>query len=867
MAQNLVIVESPTKAKTIKKFLPKNFKVVASIGHVRDLPQSAADIPEKLKKEEWAKIGVNVDNDFDPLYVIPKGKTKIINEIKRDMKEADTLYLATDEDREGESISWHLLQVLKPKIPVKRMVFHEITKGAIEHALKDCRDIDSRLVQAQETRRILDRLVGYTVSPLLWKKIAYGLSAGRVQSAGLRLIVERERERISFCKALYWDLLASVAKGGDAFEARLIAVEGKKIATGKDFDESTGRLIPGKEVFILGEPQAHTLVQKLKTTPWTVTSVEEKKFSSKPAPPFITSTLQQEANRKLGLSAKDAMRVAQRLYEEGFITYMRTDSPNLSEEALKGAMSAVTELYGKEYLAPEIRQYKAKSRQAQEAHEAIRPAGAEFVLPKDSGLTGKEMALYDLIWKRTVATQMAEAQKLSVQTRLESGGTQFAASGTRILFAGFLRAYVEGSDDPEAALEDREVILPDLKTGDVLQLKNLEALSHETKPPARYTEASLVQALEKEGIGRPSTYASIIGTVIDRGYVRKIGSALAPTFTGFAVIQLLEKHFENLVDYGFTSQMENALDEIADGERAWLPYLKEFYLGKKGLREQVKSKDKDIKPEASRSIDLKHLQGINIKVGRFGPYVIKDSEKKSGGGELHASIPEDIAPADLTKEKLEEILTASALGPQSLGTDPKTGLPVYCLTGRFGPYVQLGDMPEAPPEEKVEKGKKKKKKVKLEKPKRASVPKGVDYRTMDLAAALKLLSLPRELGIHPERQKPVLAANGRFGPYIMCDGDFRSLKKDDNVFEVTLARALELLAEEKKGRGFQKILREMGAHPADQKAVNIYEGKYGPYLKHGAVNASVPKDKKVEELTMEEAVALLSERAEKKRKK
>jgi DNA topoisomerase-1 len=849
MGKSLVIVESPTKAKTIRKFLPKDYKVVASMGHVRDLPQSAGDIPKKYKGEEWAKIGVNVDKGFEPLYVIPKDKAKVIKELKAEIQNAEELYLATDEDREGESISWHLLQVLKPEIPVKRMVFHEITRGAIQQALKECRQIDERLVQAQETRRILDRLVGYSLSPLLWKKIAYGLSAGRVQSAGLRLIVERERDRIKFHGATYWDLAAKLEKSGQAFEAKLVEVSGNKVAAGKDFDPDTGKIAAGKAVTILGETEAHALLEKLKKETWRVVSVEEKKQSSYPAAPFITSTLQQEANRKLGLSAKDAMRVAQRLYEEGLITYMRTDSVTLSQEGLDGARSAVKDLYGAEYLSPEPRQFKSKSKSAQEAHEAIRPAGAPFAHPKEAGLAGKELALYDLIWKRTIASQMTEAQKLALSVRIQAGNCLFSATGTRILFPGFLRAYVEGSDDPDAALEGKEVILPKLEEKDAVQLQDLQALSHETKPPARYTEASLVQALEKEGIGRPSTYASIIGTIMDRGYVKKLGNALAPTFTGFAVVQFLERHFGELVDYGFTSQMEQSLDEIAEGERSGLPYLEGFFLGNKGLREQIRLKENAIDPEQSRTVDLSHLQGMKVKVGRYGPYVVKNGTK---GEDARASIPEDISPADLDPAAVGELLKAQKEGPQSLGKDPKTGLDVYLLVGRYGPYVQLGTMSE-------EKGAKK--------PKRASVPKGTELKTVTLAQALQWLSLPRVLGKHPETGEEISANAGRFGPYVVHQKDFRSLKKEDSVYSVDLKRALEILAEPKRGRAGAKPIKELGNHPEDGKPVVIYEGRYGPYVKHGAKNAGLPKDKDPTQVTLDEAVEILQAKKESKKKK
>ncbi len=850
----LVIVESPTKAKTIRKFLPKSYVVEASMGHIRDLPQSATDIPEKLKKEEWTKIGVNVEQNFEPLYVAPKGKFKVVQDLKKKMANADILYLATDEDREGESISWHLLEVLKPKIPVKRMVFHEITKKAIEHALEDTREIDMRLVRAQETRRILDRLVGYTVSPLIWKKIAYGLSAGRVQSAGLRLIVNRERERIRFKSATYWDLEAELNKSGangGQFTAKSLSWNGKRIASTKDFDESTGKLTAAKdgEVLILDGTQATRLVDLLKAATYTVQSVEEKQFTQKPSIPFITSTIQQEANRKLGMSARDTMRTAQSLYEQGFITYMRTDSPNLSTEAINGARNAVEELFGKEYLSPAPRQFSSKNKGAQEAHEAIRPAGAEFQHPKNTGLSGRELALYELIWMRTLSCQMAEAQKLSVSVRIDaksgSDSVLFSATGSRIIFPGFLRAYVEGSDDPEAALEDREVILPQLKQGDKVDLKSMDANTHTTKPPARFTEASLVQQLEKEGIGRPSTYASIIDTILDRGYVRKLGNALVPTFTGVAVIQLLENYFHNLVDYKFTSEMETSLDEIAEGKKEYLPYLKAFYSGKDGLAEQVKSQEKKIDPNASRTVKLENIEGVDIKIGRYGAYVVKPGT--AGKEEIHATIPDDIAPGDLTPTQIEDLLIASEKGPQSMGTDPVSGKNVYCLSGRFGPYVQLGEAP--PPEDKD-----------APKPRRASLLKGMEPKTITLEQALKLLSLPRDLGIHPEKQKPVVTNMGRFGPYVMCDGDFRSLKKEDDVFTITFDRAMELLREEKRARRGAQAIKDFGKY--EEQTIELFDGKYGMYLKWGKVNATLPKDADPDKLTLEQAIEIVKARAE-----
>lgn len=841
MGKKLVIVESPTKGKTIKKFLPSDYVVEASFGHVRDLPQSAADIPAKIKHEEWTKLGVNMENDFDPLYIIPKDKTKRIRELKDLAKDADEIYLATDEDREGESISWHLLEVLKPKVPVKRMVFHEITKGAIEKALKNTRELDYKLVRAQETRRIMDRLVGYSLSPLIWKKIAFGLSAGRVQSVALKQIVDRERERMRFVRAEYWDIKGEFAKTKDKFEARLVSLDGKRIASGKDFEETTGKLKKDKDVLVLNEAEAKKLVEKLKGATFEVLSVEEKPLTSKPSPPYITSTLQQEANRKLGWGARDTMRTAQQLYEQGFITYMRTDSPSLSQQAIEAARSQVNELFGKEYLSDEVRQFSAKAKGAQEAHEAIRPAGSEFVHPKDTGLSGPQLKLYELIWKRTLASQMALAQKQSMTVKVESKGAEFSASGTRIVFPGYMRVYVEGSDDPEAALEDQEVILPELKVKDLVKSENLAIDAHETKAPSRYTEAALVQVLEKEGIGRPSTYASIISTLLDRSYVFKNGNALTPTFTGFAVTQLLEKHFGELVDSGFTSKMEASLDEIAEGRLEHLPYLKNFFLGSNGLIKQVELKEKKIDPEESRSIDLSHLKGVDVKVGRYGAYMIKPSKSGKKKDDIHASIPETMAPSELSRSQVDELMRVAEEGPRPFGKDPKSGLNIYLLTGRYGPYFQLGEQEEG---SEV-------------KPRRAQLPKGKAPSEVTLDDALMCLSLPRTLGLHPDTKKPIQANLGRFGPFVVHEKDFRSLKKDDDVYTVGLSRALELLSEEKKGRGGNKLLRTVCEHPIDKKPVEVFVGRFGPYVKHGKINATVPKDLDPEKLTQEQALSLL----------
>lgn len=783
MAKSLVIVESPTKAKTIRKFLPSDYDVQASMGHVRDLPQSATEIPAKYKTEAWSRLGVNVEKDFEPLYVTPKGKGKILTELRQKLKTADTVYLATDEDREGESIAWHLVTALKPKVPVKRMVFHEITKSAITKALEETRELNTKLVSAQETRRVLDRLYGYTLSPLLWKKIGSGLSAGRVQSVALKLIVDRERERSRFVKSTFWDLLATLAKDKSTFDARLISVNNQRIATGKDFDESTGKLAEGKEnLLLIGEEDAEKLRQRLEKETWKVHKITAKEQLSNPRVPFITSTLQQEAVNKLGMSARDAMRVAQILYEQGFITYMRTDSPALSQEAIDAARTWVKNQYGDDYLSPQPRQFSASQRGAQEAHEAIRPAGAAFVHPRDTGLDGRELALYQLIWSRTVASQMAPARKEMTTVQIAAGDALFSASGVRILFPGYLRAYVEGTDDPDSALEDKEVLLPEMQEGEILPLQKLISESHETKPPARFTEATLVRALEKAGVGRPSTYATIIGTIVERGYVFKDKRALIPTFTGFAVTQLLERHFERLVDLNFTANMEESLDEIAIGEQESLPYLKKFYLGKEGLQEQVKKGEDEIDLDESHVVDIPHLEGKDwqVRVGRFGAYVVN---QKSEDNSERASLPSEVPPADLRLDAIAELVENAKQGPVSIGTHPETGEEIFCLTGRYGPYVQLGELTDDNP-----------------KPKRASVPRGTSPSDVTLEQAVALLEWPRELGVHPDDKKPVTANQGRFGPYVAHEKNFRSIPKTSDPETIELQEALELLAKPKPAR-------------------------------------------------------------------
>jgi DNA topoisomerase I len=851
----LVIVESPTKARTIRNYLPSDYHVTASMGHVRDLPQSASEIPASVKGEKWAQLGVNVEGDFEPLYVVPQDKKKIVKELKEALKDADELILATDEDREGESISWHLLQLLKPKVPIKRMVFHEITAEAIQEAIRNCRTVDERLVRAQETRRILDRLVGYTLSPLLWKKIAFGLSAGRVQSVSVRLLVQRERQRRAFRQGSYWDLKATLEAAGqegrgktkNSFEARLVTLDGVKVANGSDFDESTGQITAGRNVVLLSETDAFALVDRIGSSTWAVSNLEERPVTRKPSPPFTTSTLQQEANRKLGLSARDTMRTAQSLYEQGYITYMRTDSVNLSQQALSAARECVEQMYGTEYLPAKPRLYATKSKGAQEAHEAIRPAGSSFRTPQQTGLKDREFRLYDLIWKRTVASQMADARQTLVTMQIQVENAGFRASGKRIDFPGFFRAYVEGSDDPNAAIEDQEVILPSLQVGDTPTCTDLDAIKHETQPPARYTEASLVKMLEGEGIGRPSTYASIISTIVDRGYAQMVSNALVPTFTAFAVTALLENYFPDLVDTSFTARMEQTLDDISTGGVEWLPYLKQFYLGTTGLETQVKEQEAHINPAEARTVDLENI-GAKVRIGKYGAYL----EAENGDEIVKANIPKDLTPSDLDPEQVETLLRQKTEGPDKIGIHPD-GEPIYLIPlGTYGPYVQLGEVTKETP-----------------KPKRASLPKGVTPDQVTEEMAIGLLALPRTLGVHPETGGRIQSSLGRFGPYILHDQgkdgkEYRSLKAGDDVLTVTLERALEILAEPKVGRGKRaaaKPLRELGGHPSDAEPVNIYDGPYGPYIKHGKVNASLPEGQTVEAITMDVAVEALAAKA------
>ncbi|MDZ7772812.1 MAG: type I DNA topoisomerase [Balneolaceae bacterium] len=848
--KSLVIVESPTKIKTIKKFLPKDYVIDSSMGHIRDLPANAKEIPSKYKKEEWANLGVNVEENFEPLYVVPSGKKKVVTKLKKQLKDSDELILATDEDREGEAISWHLVQVLDPDIPVKRMVFREITREAIQEAMNHYRDIDMNLVNAQETRRIIDRLAGYTISPLLWKKISPGLSAGRVQSVAVRFLVARERERMKFRSARYWDLKAKLHKEEDdyIFDADLTHLDGKRIASGKDFDENTGKLKKPDSVVLLDDQTAGALRDELEDTEWTVARVDKSRKKRNPSPAFITSTLQQEANRKLGWTAKYTMQVAQRLYENGYITYMRTDSARLSGQAIGAARTAVEQEYGKDYLFDRPRNYGGGSKGAQEAHEAIRPSGSSFRKPEEAGLGGSEFKLYDLIWKRTVATQMAEAEleftNVTIEADADGKTASFRTSGKKILFPGFFRAYVEGSDDPDAALENQENYLPEMSEGETVVEEGIEPISHETKPPARYTEATLVQELEKRGIGRPSTYATIISTIQDRGYCDAEGKTLVPTFTAFAVTELLEEHFPELVDSDFTSEMEGRLDEIARGRADTKEYLHSYYMGEKGLKRKVDQREDKIDPRDAKHLDLplEGLDGMKVFVGRYGPYV----RAERSGEELTTSIPDSWKPGDISVEKLRELLDAEEQGPQSLGEHPESGEPVYVLTGRYGPYVQVGEATDEKP-----------------KPPRASLLKGMKQEEVDLDLALQLLDLPRTLGKHPDTGKEVKAGVGRYGPFVLHDGTFASLRRGDHVLEVELDRALDLLASKKNKKKRSSVIKELGDHPAEGKPVRVLDGRYGPYIKFGKTNVSLPDDLKPEEVTMEQAVELIAEKRSK----
>jgi DNA topoisomerase-1 len=834
--KKLVIVESPAKAKTIAGYLGPEFVVESSIGHIRDLPERASEIP-KEKRDRYGALGVAIDDGFAPYYVVDPDKKRVVADLKRKLKDADELLLATDEDREGEAIAWHLLQELKPKVPVRRMVFHEITKQAIEEALDHPREVDERLVDSQETRRILDRLYGYEVSPVLWKKVMPRLSAGRVQSVATRLVVERERERMAFVSAAYWDIEGAFDPG--RFTARLVALDGARIAVGRDFGPD-GKLKGGARQ--LREDEARGLAERLQGADFAVRSVDEKPYTRRPAAPFMTSTLQQEASRKLRFSAQTAMRVAQRLYERGYITYMRTDSTTLSETALTAARTQARELYGDDHVPEKPRRYDRKVKNAQEAHEAIRPAGERFRLPDEvkGELDRDEQALYELVWMRTVASQMTDARGQTVTMRLgatSSGGedAEFGVSGTVITFRGFLAAYEEGRDDDPA--DDEERRLPPLQPDDRVQALTLEPQGHETSPPARYTEATLVKALEDRGIGRPSTYASILGTIVDRGYVGKKGTALVPTFLAFAVTKLLEEHYGTLVDYAFTANMEDDLDRIAAGEEQRVAWLTRFYMGtngEPGLHAMVTEHLDEIDARAVNSIELPGSD-IVVRVGRYGPYLER--------GETRASLPEDVVPDELTAERAEELLAAPG-DARELGVHPETGKPVVLRSGRYGPYV-TEELPEGSEE----------------KPRTASLFSSMTPETVTLDDAVRLLSLPRVVGVSDGEE--VLAMNGRYGPFIKRGSETRSLEGEEQIFSIDLDQALALLAAPKtrRGRGAAKPpLRELGQDPSSGRSVVVKDGRFGPYVTDGETNASLRSGDAVESLTLDRAVELLADR-------
>jgi DNA topoisomerase I len=867
MAKPLVIVESPTKAKTLGRFLGTKYRVEASYGHIRDLPESAASVPKEIKDKEWGRLGVDVESDFRPYYVVPIEKKKQVAHLKSAVKEASELLLATDPDREGESISWHLREVLQPKIPVRRLAFHEITEDAVNEALENPSEINENLVRAQESRRILDRLYGYTLSPVLWKKVQTGLSAGRVQSVAVRLIVEREEERRAFRSAAYWDLEAKLRGEGREFVATLVRVDEKRIASGKDFDATTGAL-KNQNVRLLDEASAGALVEAVRqNVPWQVTSVEAKPGVERPSPPFTTSTLTQEASRKLGFSTERTMQIAQRLFqgidtgdgEMGLITYHRTDSTTLSDKALNESARVIKEMFGGEYYESP-RRYQTKVKNAQEAHEAIRPAAFHLAPSQlERVLDPDDFRLYDLIWKRTMASQMVDARVLrsSIEFSAKGPGGEmavFSASGKAIEFAGFRRAYVEGSDDPAAELEEQESILPQCKVGDrvdrdgtALTLVDTEPKRHDTLPPARFTEASLIKELERLGIGRPSTYAPTIATIVRRGYVARQSKALVPSFTAFAVTKLLRDHFGDFVESDFTAEMEEDLDEISRGEREMNAFLREFYYGDKKHRGLLTAAEHGAEnadyPVLDLGIDAESGEPVRVRVGRFGPFV----QMGEGGPGRTASLPEDVAPADLTVERAMELVRAKAEGPRALGGDPVTGQQVYVMNGRYGAYVQLGETPEG---------------KKAEKPKRSSLQGGMTESTVTLEEALKLLSLPRTVGLHPDDNEPITTNFGRFGPYVKHGDEFRSLESEDQVFSISFDDALALVRAPKvsrrRGQGAsKKTLRELTHEGA---TIKLLAGRYGPYVTDGSVNASLPKTADPNALTFEQAMELLNAR-------
>ncbi len=902
--KKLVIVESPAKAKTIGQFLGEGYEVQASVGHIRDLIEPK-NLPPELKKGSIGKFSIDVENGFTPYYVVSDAKKKTVADLKRALKDADELYLATDEDREGEAIAWHLLEVLKPKVPVKRMVFHEITKEAIQRAQENFRDLDTALVDAQETRRILDRLYGFEVSPVLWRKVGPGLSAGRVQSAATRLVVDRERERLAFVSASYWDLIATLAGSAgsttQSFDAKLARLDGKRVASGRDFDD---RGVLGGEAVALDEAAAETLAAALRldSTSFTVTSVESKPYTRRPAAPFTTSTLQQEAARKLRFSARQTMSVAQGLYENGYITYMRTDSSTLSQQAIDAARNQAAKLYGRETVPEKPRVYASKSKNAQEAHEAVRPAGDVFKTPSElsSVLRGNDFKLYDLIWKRTVASQMADARGSTASVTIagktkDAGTADFTASGTVITFRGFLFAYEEGQDESrnDDKRDDADASLPPLTEGQTLALAQLESKGHETSPPPRYTEASLVKSLEELGIGRPSTYASIISTIIDRGYVTPRGTALVPNWIAFSVVRLLEEFFGDLVEYQFTAEMEDDLDLIADGTADRVEWLNGFYFGSdkhRGLRTVIDNLG-DIDARAINSIEI--APDITLRIGKYGPYLEVPPPEGAPEGEAprRVNVPEELAPDELTPAKARELIDAPVNTDRELGINPANGKLVVSKDGRYGPYVtELDPEPEAPAEaaaaieavaetvhavdpdtgevvsttEKPAPKKKapaKKKAAAPPKPRTASLFKTMDPATVDLATALKLLDLPRVVGQDPETGVDITAQNGRYGPYLKKGTDSRSIDSEDQIFEIEMPAVLEIFAQPKYGaRRPSSSLKEFEADPVSGKLIKVRDGRFGAYVTDGDTNATIPRGEDVEGLDFERAVQLLADK-------
>ncbi len=895
-SKKLVIVESPAKAKTIAAYLGDGYEVQASVGHIRDLVEPK-NLPPELKKGSLGKFSIDVDNGFAPYYVISDAKKRTVTDLKKALKDADELFLATDEDREGEAIAWHLLEVLKPKVPVKRMVFHEITKDAIEAAKNNPRELDTALVDAQETRRILDRLYGYEISPVLWRKVGPGLSAGRVQSAATRLVVDRERERLAFVAASYWDLTAEVGPEAGTpeakrrFTARLVRLDGRRVASGRDFDD---RGVLTADAVALDEAAAEKLATALRadTARFTVASVESKPYTRRPAGPFTTSTLQQEAARKLRFSARQTMSVAQSLYENGYITYMRTDSANLSKQATDAARAQAAKLYGAETVPDKPRLYTGKSKNAQEAHEAIRPSGDVFRTPSElsSTLRGNEFRLYDLIWKRTVASQMADARGSTATVTLsgataDAGTAEFTASGTVITFRGFLAAYEESQDenrhdDADAAAAEKETTLPPLEVGQVLDASDVEAKGHETSPPPRYTEASLVKTLEELGVGRPSTYASIISTIIDRGYVTPRGTALVPNWIAFSVVRLLEEHFHELVEYDFTAEMEEDLDRIADGDQDRVAWLTEFYFGSdkhQGLRGVIDNLG-DIDAREINSVRLS--DDITLRIGKYGPYL--EVPAPEGETPRRVNVPDDLAPDELTAEKARELIDAPVTGDRELGVNPATGKTVVAKDGRYGPYVTelepepepaapadeviavdpaTGEVAEPTPAAAAKPKRKPAKKAPAAKPRTASLFKSMDPATVDLETALKLLDLPRVVGQDPESGEDITVQNGRYGPYIKKGTDSRSIESEDLIFTIDLPGALAVFAQPKYGAArTSSALKEFEADPVSGKPIRIRDGRFGPYVTDGVTNVTVPRGEVPEDIDFERAVQMLADK-------